>query len=96
MRNGGRRGRGKRASHAICCVSTFRSVDAGRLGAGPIALDRLALLMPMYSSLLGMQMRDIKSWGLGSKSHCSPLVGRDKLDKPGERWAVCLLYFWMA
>jgi hypothetical protein len=61
------------ASHAVCCTSTeyFRSVNAGRLGIGPITLNYYSAALLMDPSLLKTRTRGIKSLGgLGSKSRC--------------------------
>lgn len=73
----------------------FRSVGAGASRCRAQRFGKVASFADanVLVRLPGMQMRDILSWGLGSKSSCSPLGWvKTSWIKLGERWAVYLLY----
>lgn len=73
----------------------FRSVGAGASRCRAQRFGKVASFADanVLVRLPGMQMRDILSWGLGSKSRCSPLGWVEtSWIKLGERWAVYLLY----
>lgn len=83
-------------SRKVLYSGSLRREPASRvhcLGIYPQRLWPMPLGSLVDSSMPGMQMRDIKSWGLGSKEPLlSLVVGRDRDGQTWGEWAACLLY----